>query len=100
MCEFSRYHEYEYMPSDTRKEHPFVAAPYRVKFIDVMICSYGVTLCSLAMEREVCALECKESCPRYKKYLEHNSHKLPVVWNHETRQMEYGIAIDYNNWDM
>jgi len=101
MCEFSRYHEYEYMPSDTKKERPFVAAPYKVNFIDVMVCSHGVTLCSLTMEQTVCTLGCKETCSRYQKYLEHKSRSKPsTIWNHEKQQREYGIAVDYNNWNM
>lgn len=101
MCEFSRYHEYAYMPGDTKKEHPFVKAPYHVKFIDVMACSHGVTLCSLTMERKVCTLECKEICSRYKDHLERKSRpKIPSYWNHETKQMEYGVEVDYSNWNV
>lgn len=68
MCEFSRYHRYEYLSGDTKKEHPFVKAPYKVNFTDG---SYGVTLCALTMEREVCTLECKKTCSRYRKYYNH-----------------------------
>lgn len=100
-CEFNKYHEYQYMPGDTKKEFPFVVAPHHVGIADRMACSHGVKLCILTMDKYACNSECKESCSRYKKYLERkNRPKMPTVWNHETKRIEYGIPIDWNNWNM
>ena len=100
-CEFNKYHEYQYMPGDTKKEYPFVEEPYHVSFVDVLNCSHGVKLCALTMGHRTCNSECKESCSRYKRYLERkNGPKIPSYWNWKTKQKEYGIPIDYNNWNM
>ena len=88
-------------PKNAKKEYPFVVEPYHVSFFDVMVCSHGVKLCALTMSRRACNSEFKESCSRYKKYLERkNGPKLHKVWNHETKQLEYGFPVDYNNWNM
>lgn len=99
-CEFSRYHEYLYLPGDTEKKHPFVEGSHRVSIGDLNTCSHGVDLCSLTAGHRTCNHN-KVSCPRYKKYLERKSQpKLPMTWNHETKRREHGIPIDYNNWNM
>lgn len=99
-CEFNRYHEYLYMPGDTKKEFPFVEEPYHVSFFDVMNCSHGVKLCALTMGHRTCNSECKELCSRYKKYLERkNRPKIPSYWNSETKERVYGIPVNYNNWN-
>lgn len=41
-CEFSRYHEYLYLPGDTEKKHPFVEGSHRVSIGDLNTCSHGV----------------------------------------------------------
>ena len=100
-CEFKRYHSFEYLSGDTRKRFPFVVAPYHVRWLDVMICPKGVELCVLTMEREKCDAEHKECCSHYKKHLERLSRpKIPCMWNSETKRREYGIPVDYNNWNM
>lgn len=104
-CEFKRYHSFKYLPVDKDKSHPFVEAPYCVNIFDVMDCSYGVELgvftCVLTRERKSCDAEHKESCCHYKNYLERLKRpKIPTMWNEETKRLEYGIPIDYNNWNM
>lgn len=99
-CEFNQYHEYLYMPGDTKKEFPYVEEPYSVGFFEVKKCSHGIKLCSLTMNHRTCNSECKEFCSRYKHYLERKNHpKIPSYWNYETKQKEYGIPVDYNNWN-
>lgn len=100
-CEFKRYHSFEYLPNDKEKRHPFVMAPHAVGLIDTMISSQGVDLCELTMERNRCDAEHKESCGQYKMYLKRLSlPKIPTMWNKETKRREYGIPVDYNNWNM
>ena len=66
-----------------------------------MACSYGVELCELTRERKSCDAEHKECCCHYKNYLEKLKRpKIPTMWNEETKRLEYGIPIDYNNWNM
>lgn len=99
-CEFKRYHSFEYLSNDKEKIHPFVVAPYRVNWIDALVCQHGVELCVLTMEREKCNAEHKECCSHYKKHLEKiNRPKIPCIWNSETKRREYGIRVDYNNWN-
>lgn len=99
-CEFKRYHSFEYLPN-TGKSHPFVVAPYAVKWTDVMACPHGVELCVLTWEREKCNAEYKECCSHYKRHLERLKRpKIHCRWNSETNRREYGYDIDYNNWDM
>lgn len=100
-CEFKRYHSFNYLPGDKDKSHPFVEAPYCVNIVDVMAYSYGVELCELTRERKSCDAEHKECCRYYKNYLERLKRpKIPTMWNRETKRLEYGIPIDYNNWNM
>jgi len=78
-----------------------VEEPYHVSFFDVMKCSHGVELCELTMGHRTCNSECKETCSRYKKYLERkNRPKILSYWNYETKEKVYGIPVDYNNWNM
>lgn len=76
-------------------------SPYCVNIIDVMICSHGVELCVLTRERKSCDAEHKECCRYYKNYLERLKRpKIPTMWNRETKRLEYGIPIEYNNWNI
>ena len=91
-CEFNRYHEYQYMPGDTKKEYPFVVEPYHVDFSDVMTCSHGVKLCALTMNRRTCNSECKDSCSRYKKYLECAKPSTSLGWKMRFTEVK-GVQI-------
>lgn len=99
-CEFKRYYSFKYLPGDKEREHPYIDAPYEVDFFDKMNCSYGIGLCKLTAEHRSCTAEHKECCSRYKKHLEYISRpKIPCIWNSETKRREYGIRVDYNNWN-
>ena len=104
-CEFKRYHSFNYLPDYKDKSHPFVEVPYCVNIFDVMDCSRGVELgvftCVLTRERKICDVEHKDCCCHYKNYLERLKRpKTPTMWNEETKRLEYGIPINYNNWNM
>lgn len=52
-CEFNKYHEYQYMPGDTKKEYPFVEEPYHVSFVDVLNCSMELSCVHLLWVTEL-----------------------------------------------
>lgn len=108
-CEWSEYFSFHYCKDDKDRERPYVNAPYAVdsyfdrcdgsghfdKYIS------GVRLCKLTMQHRKCYADNKYCCDKYKKYLENKKKpKPPVMWNYETKQLEYGIPVDYNNWNM
>ena len=107
VCEFWTYKSFEYFPNDTSKEYPYADAPYHIGYFDKFDKhgnhKGGVELCKLTACHRRC--DCnelnKQGCSRYQKHLEYKKKpKPPVRWNHETKRLEYGVDIDWNNWNM
>ena len=105
-CEFWTYESFEYSKDDTDREYPIIAAPYHIGYSDKYNVANGtrkcgIELCKLTMCHKRCDEINKYCCDRYKKHLDYKKRpKLPTIWNKETKQMEYGINIDWDNWNI